>query len=95
MRQTEIDVKRGFTTTRMTTGSTGAKGEKERGAGLLGKNPYSQADSIIRHNETVVAILSVDNLDSKRTHDTDGKEFYIVISRHKITEKYIIKVMNK
>ncbi|KAM0737255.1 hypothetical protein ACS0PU_000348 [Formica fusca] len=38
------------------------------------QNPYSQADSIIRHNETVVAILLVDNSDTKRTQHEDEKD---------------------
>lgn len=52
------------------------------------QNPYSQADSIIRHNETVVAILLVDNSDTKRTQHEDDKEFYKVISRDEIAGKY-------
>lgn len=38
--------------------------------------------------KTVVAILLVDNSDTKRTQYADGKEFYKVISRDEIAGKY-------
>jgi len=62
MRQDEADVKRAAsTTTRLTMGSIEEerreRKDEEQGALRTLQNPYSQADSVARHNNTVVTIL--------------------------------------